>query len=104
MNSKQKIILSIGLLLIIFLFIIWGATGGEVFTKTKIWVDKTSDLDKMLGVQVGEWQDKFIFGLLPGAMALAIELLAVSSVGGVILLISVILFFYLRTKKLKENG
>ena len=103
MNSKQKIVLSVCFLLIILLFVLWGVTGEEVFTKTKVWVDKTSDLDKMLGVQVGEWQDKFIFGLLPGALSLATELFAVSSVGGVILLISVILFFYLRTKKLKEN-
>jgi hypothetical protein len=99
MNSKQKIVLSICLLLIILLFITWGVTGGEVFTKTKVWVDKTSDLDKMLGVQVGEFQDKFVFGLLPGAVSFATELLAVSSVGGVILLISAFLFFYLRTKK-----
>ena len=104
MNSKQKVVLSICLLLIILLFVIWGATGGEVFTKTKVWVDKTTDLDKMLGVQVGEWQDKFIFGLLPGALSLAIELLAVSSIGGVIILISAILFFLFKNKKIKENG
>jgi Ca2+/Na+ antiporter len=99
MNSKQKTVLLVCLLLIILLFVIWGVTGAEVFTKTKVWIDKTTDLDKMLGVQSGEWQDKFIFGLLPGALSLAIELLAVTSIGGVILLISVILFFYLRTRK-----
>lgn len=103
MNSKQKIVLTISLLLIILLFIIWGLTGGEVFTKTKVWVDKTSDLDKMLGVQVGEFQDKFVFGLLPGALSLAAEFLAVSSVGGIILLICVVLFFIFKNKNVKES-
>ena len=100
MNSNQKIIIIICLVLILLLFVMWFATGAEVFTKTQVWVDTTTDLDKMLGVQTGEWQDKFIFGLLPGSKSIDVEFISVTSLGGIIILISGILFFLFKSKKM----
>lgn len=103
MNSRQKLVLIIAAVLIVTVFIIWLAVGGEVFTKTKVWVDKTSELDKMLGIEVGEWEDKFIFGLIPPGLTATVEMVSAATLSGLILLAAGILFFLFRIKKQKET-
>lgn len=66
MNKKQKIIIISGAVIIIIAFIIWGLSGGEVFTKTQVLVEKK---DELFGTTYKEWQNKFIWGLdLTGAV------------------------------------
>lgn len=60
LNIKQKKVLLIWLLLSLAALIIWFAFGGEVFTKTKVLVEKQDDF---LGTTYKEWEDKFILGL-----------------------------------------
>ena len=103
MNSRQKLVLTIAAVLIVSVFIIWLAGGGEVFTKTKVWVDRTSELDKMLGIEVGEWEDKFIFGLVPPGLTATLEMISTSTLSGLILVVTGVLFFLFRIKKQKET-
>ena len=63
MNKRQKLILLVALVLILSAFIVWLAGGAEMFTKTQVLVDKTTELDKMLGVKNEVWEDKLILGL-----------------------------------------
>ena len=63
MNKNQKNILLIGIILIAFVLIYWVTQGAEIFTKSQILVDKTTDLDRMLGVENKEYVDKFVLGL-----------------------------------------
>jgi len=103
MNSRQKLVLIITAVLIVSVFIIWLAGGGEVFTKTKVWVDRTSELDKMLGIEVGEWEDKFIFGLVPPGLTATLEMVSTATLSGLILVVTGVIFFKFRIKKQKET-
>lgn len=73
MNKNQKTILLIGIILIVVVLVYWYSQGGEIFTKTQVLVDKTTDLDRMLGVENKQFEDKFILGLdYAGAISVAI--------------------------------
>lgn len=73
MNKNQKIALLIGIILILIVLAYWYSQGGEIFTKTQVLVDKTTDLDRMLGVENKQYEDKFVLGLdYAGAIAAAI--------------------------------
>ena len=88
MNSKQKIILLIGIALILGTAIAWIASGGEVLSKDGIWIEKEqSDLDKLA------FKEQFILGLIPHALGFA----------GIVILITAIMYFIFRNKKLKEK-
>lgn len=63
MNKSQKFLFIISALAIISTLVYWLSQGAEIFTKTKVLVDQTSELDKMLGVKNEVWVDKFILGL-----------------------------------------
>lgn len=95
MNNNQKIVLFIALILIIGVFIWWLASGGEVLSKDGIWIEKEmTELDIALGLKPElEFQEKFILGLLPHTAVFT----------GVVVVISGILFFMLKTKKNKET-
>lgn len=99
MNKNQKYVLGLGILLITVALIYWYSQGSEVLTKTQILVDKTTELDKMLGVKNEQWVNKFVFGLLPSGMSSIMEMLSVVSVTGLIVLITGILDYLLRNKK-----
>ncbi len=60
LNKSQKKIVFSGLLLIASALIIWFLYGGEIFTKTKILIEKQ---DELLGTTYKEWVDKFVLGL-----------------------------------------
>lgn len=91
MNKYLKIINTISVVLIISVIIFWLSQGGETFTKTKIIVDKSTELDKMLGVKNEVWVDKFILGLDYSAFIIAL-----------ILIITIALNYLLKTKR-KES-
>ena len=63
MNKKQRLVLIVGIILIATAFIYWFTQGAEIFTKSQILVDKTTDLDRMLGVENKQYIDKFVLGL-----------------------------------------
>jgi len=63
MNKIQKYVLIIGIILIATALIYWFTQGAEIFTKTQVLVDKTTDLDRMLGVENKQYVDKFVLGL-----------------------------------------
>jgi len=88
MNKKQKIILLIGLVLIIAALVVWLLSGGEIFTKTQVMVEKT---DELFGHTYMEWEDKLVIGLDYAGGFSAI----VAGLTG-------ILFFLFRTKKNKD--
>lgn len=62
MNKLQKILFSVSATLTALIVFYWLSQGGEMLTKTKVLVDKTSELDKMLGVKNEVWVDKFVLG------------------------------------------
>ena len=95
MNSKQKIVLLVGAVLLIGIFSWWLTSGGEVLSKDGIWVEKEmTELDKALGLKPElEYQEKFTLGLLPHTAVFS----------GAVVLISAVLFFTLKTKKNKET-
>lgn len=95
MNSKQRIILLIGFVLILAAAIAWVSSGGEVLSKDGIWIEKEqSDLDKLLGLEPElEFKEQFILGLIPHTLGFA----------GIVAVLTALLFFILRTKKLKEK-
>jgi len=95
MNSKQRLILLIGFVLILAAAIVWLSSGGEVLSKDGIWIEKEqSDLDKLLGLEPElEFKEQFILGLIPHTLGFA----------GIIAVLTALLFFILRTKKLKEK-
>lgn len=77
MNSKQKLTLTIGIILIVAVLGYWYSQGAELFTKTQVLVDKTTELDRMLGVENKQYVDKFIFGLdYAGAISLGIVIIS----------------------------
>ncbi|MDP2362291.1 MAG: hypothetical protein Q8M94_00825 [Ignavibacteria bacterium] len=99
MNKNQKYVMTIGIILIALAIIYWYAQGAQVFTKSQVLVDKTTDLDRMLGVVNKQYVDKFIFGLFPSGMASLAEIISVASLSGFLIVISGILFYLFRNKK-----
>ncbi len=95
MNGKQKAILLMGFILILAGAIAWIASGGEVLSKDGVWVEKEqSDLDILLGLEPEkEFREQFILGLIPHVLGFT----------GIVAVLSAIMFFILRTKKLKEK-
>jgi hypothetical protein len=63
MIKKLKLLNFVAFVISVLLIFTWLYSGAEIFTKTKILVDKTTELDKMLGVKNEVWVDKFILGL-----------------------------------------
>ncbi|MDH3268925.1 MAG: hypothetical protein OEM46_08735 [Ignavibacteria bacterium] len=96
MNSKQKYVLIVAILLISAAVIWWLGSGGEILSKDGIWVEKQmTELDKTLGLKPElEFQEKFILGLLPHTAVFS----------GIVVVISTILFFIFKTKKTKETS
>ncbi len=99
MNKKQIIVLSIGIISILIVFFIWQAQGGETFTKTQVLVDKTTDLDRMLGVENKQYINKYVFGLLPSGTESVYEMLSAFSLSGLLVVLSGVLIYLLRNKK-----
>lgn len=88
LNQKQKVTIYIGLSFILAAMIIWIAFGAEIFTKTQVMVEKT---DELFGTTYKEFENKFVLGLdYTAAFSFAI------------LVISLIIAFFQRTKKEKE--
>jgi hypothetical protein len=104
MNSKQKLVITIGIILIAITAVIWLLEGGDFFTKTQILVEKeASELDSMLGIPPQkEFKDSFVFGLVPPGLTATAEMISVATVAGLIVVISGLLFFKFKTKKSKE--
>lgn len=99
MNKNQKLVLISGILIIVIAVIVWIFQGAEIFTKTQILIDKTTDLDRMLGVENKEFVDQFVFGLLPSGFSSMIEILSLTTVSGMIAIISGVLLFILKNKR-----
>ena len=99
MNKKQRNILIIGIILIAAVLIVWYSQGSEVFTKTQVLIDKTTDLDRMLGVENKKFVDKFVFGLLPSGFSSIIELLSVTTFSAIIIFITGFLIYLFKNKK-----
>lgn len=78
MNEKQKTVLLIATSLITGFVAVWLFTGGEIFSKSQVLVEKT---DPLFGTTYSEWQDKFILGLDYTALASAI----VGTVSGILI-------------------
>lgn len=95
MNSKQKSVVIIALTLIAAAFIWWLISGGEMLSKDGIWIEQElSELDKALGLEPQKvFQEKFVLGLLPHTAVFS----------GAVLIISTILFFIFKSKKIKEK-
>ena len=105
MNSKQKRVITIGVLLVVITAVIWLLEGGDFFTKTQILVEKeASELDEMLGIPPQkEFKDSFVFGLVPPGLTATAERISAATVSGLIIVISGFLFFKYKTKKTKET-
>lgn len=99
MNKTQKYIIAIGIILIGITLIYWYSQGAEVFTKTQVLVDKTTDLDRMLGVENKQYVDQFVFGLFPSGMSSIMEMVSTASISGVVVLLTGILIYLFRNKK-----
>jgi hypothetical protein len=102
MNKNQKYIAVIGIILIAIALFYWYSQGAEVFTKTQILIDKTTELDRMLGVENKEYVDQFVFGLLPSGMSSIMEIISTASIAGVVVVLSGIFIYLLRNKR-KES-
>ena len=102
MNKNQKYIAVIGIILISIALFYWYSQGAEVFTKTQVLIDKTTDLDRMLGVENKEYVDQFVFGLLPSGMSSIMEIFSTASITGVVVILSGIFIYLLRNKR-KES-
>jgi len=102
MNKNQKYVFVIGIILIVSTLIYWLMQGAEIFTKTQILIDKTTDLDRMLGVENKQYVDHFMFGFLPSGFSAPIELLSVLTTSGILIVISGILIYLFKTKQ-KES-
>jgi len=94
MNSKQKYVIAVALILIAAALIWWLGSGSEILSKDGIWVEKPlTELDKALGSKPQlEYKEQFTLGLIPH----------VAVFSGVVGLISALLFFIFKTKKTKE--
>ena len=95
MNSKQKYVILVALILIAVVLVWWLASGGEILSKDGIWVEQEmSELDKALGLEPQKvYQEKFILGLLPHTAVIS----------GIIVVVSAILFFTFKSIKTKEK-
>ncbi len=95
MNSKQKYVVLVALVLIAAVIIWWLMSGGEMLSKDGVWVEQEiSELDKALGLEPQKvYQEKFILGLLPHTVVIS----------GIIVVVSAILFFIFKSKKTKEK-
>jgi uncharacterized membrane protein len=102
MNKNQKYIAVIGIILIAITLYYWYSQGSEVFTKTQVLVDKTTDLDRMLGVENKQYVDQFVFGLLPSGFASIAEISSVASLSAVVIILAGILIYLFRNKR-KES-
>ena len=90
MNNKQKIILIVGSVLIIAALIVWLSNGGEIFTKTRVLVERK---DELFGTTYKEWKDKLVLGL--------------DYAGGfsaIVLAVMGVLLFVFRTKKEEKKS
>ena len=94
MNIKQKRVITIAILLIAVTIVIWLLAGGDFFTKTQILVEKEStELDKMLGLPPQkEYQDSFVFGLVPPGFVIGAEMISAATVSGIFIVIAGFLF------------
>jgi hypothetical protein len=99
MNKNQKYVLTIGIFLIASMLIFWYSQGAEVFTKTQVLVDKTTDLDRMLGVENKQYVDQYVFGLFPSGMTSLAELISAASISGLVIVLSGILIYLFRNKR-----
>jgi len=99
MNKNQKYVLIIGIILIASAFIYWYSQGAEVFTKSQVLIDKTTDLDRMLGVENKEYIDQFVLGLFPSGMSSITEISSAASISGLVVLLSGILIYLFRNKR-----
>ena len=99
MNKNQKYIAVIGIILISIALFYWYSQGAEVFTKTQVLIDKTTDLDRMLGVENKQYVDQFVFGLLPSGMSSIMEIISTASIAGVVVILSAIFIYLLRNKR-----
>jgi hypothetical protein len=93
MNKKQKITLVIAGIIVGASIMIWLSSGGEIFTKTRVLIEKK---DELFGTAYKQWQDKFVFGLLPSGFSLSLDSLALTSLSGLIIIVSGVLFFIFR--------
>ena len=95
MNTKQKYVILVALVIIAAALIWWFASGGEILSKDGIWVEKEmTELDKALGLEPQkEYQEKFILGLLPHTAVFS----------GIVVVLSTILFFKFKSKKILEK-
>ena len=89
MNKRQKRTIIIGLIIIAAATIIWLISGGAIFTKTQVLIEKK---DVLFGTTYKEWQNKFIWGL---------DLTLIIS--GIVVLVSGVLFFIFKKKGNNEN-
>ena len=99
MNKTQKYIAVIGIILIAITLFYWYSQGAEIFTKTQVLVDKTTELDRMLGVENKQYIDQFVFGLLPSGMSSIIEITSAASITGLVVLLTGILIYLFRNKR-----
>ena len=99
MNKTQKYIAVIGIILIAITLFYWYSQGAEIFTKTQVLVDKTTELDRMLGVENKQYIDQFVFGLLPSGMSSIIEITSAASMAGLVVLLTGILIYLFRNKR-----
>ena len=101
MNKYQKRIIVTGIIIILAAVVIWLTSGGEIFTKTQVLIEKK---DTLFGTTYKEFQDKFIFGLLPNGFSFALGSLAVTSLSSIIIVLSGILFFIFKRKGKNETS
>jgi hypothetical protein len=100
MNKYQKRTIIIGIIIIIAAAAVWLASGGEIFTKTQVLIERK---DALFGTTYKEFQDKFIFGLLPNGFSFALGSLALTSLSSIIIVLSGILFLIFKRKGRNET-
>ena len=59
-NKRQKRTMVIALSLIAIALVVWIAYGANIFTKTKVLVERK---DELFGTTYKEWQNKLVLGL-----------------------------------------
>ncbi|HEX9253047.1 MAG TPA: hypothetical protein VF870_12445 [Ignavibacteriaceae bacterium] len=99
MNKNQKYVLAFGIILIAITLFFWYSQSAQVFTKSQVLVDKTTDLDRMLGVENKQYVDQFVFGLFPSGMASIAEISSAASISGVIIVLTGFLIYLFRNKR-----
>jgi hypothetical protein len=99
MNKNQKYVAAIGIILIGITLFFWYSQSAQIFTKTQVLVDKTTDLDRMLGVENKQYVDQFVFGLFPSGIASIAEISSVASISGIIIVFAGILIYLFRNKR-----